>query len=69
MENKKRNLITGGSGFLGSHLARRLLEKGEEVICLDNFFTGTKKNIKGLFKYQNFELQYSQTLHNDLLAS
>ena len=55
MKNKKRNLITGGSGFLGSHLARRLLENGEEVICLDNFFTGTKKNITELFKYQNFE--------------
>ena len=39
MEIKKRNLITGGSGFLGSHLAKRLLEKGEEVISLDNFFT------------------------------
>ena len=55
MENNKTNLITGGSGFLGSHLAKRLLEKGEEVICLDNFFTGSKKNIKELFKYQNFE--------------
>ena len=55
MKNKKRNLITGGSGFLGSHLARRLLENGEEVICLDNFFTGSKKNITELFKYQNFE--------------
>ena len=55
MENKKRNLITGGSGFLGSHLARRLLENGEEVICLDNFFTGTKKNIEELFGNQNFE--------------
>jgi len=55
MQNNKTNLITGGSGFLGSHLAKRLLEKGEEVICLDNFFTGSKKNIKELFKYQNFE--------------
>ena len=55
MENNKKNLITGGSGFLGSHLAKRLLEKGEEVICLDNFFTGSKKNIKELFKFQNFE--------------
>ena len=52
MINKKRNLITGGSGFLGSHLAKKLLEEGEEVICLDNFFTGTKKNIKELYKYQ-----------------
>ena len=46
MDNKKRNLITGGSGFLGSHLAKQLLKKGEEVICLDNFFTGSKDNIK-----------------------
>ena len=55
MNNKKRNLITGGSGFLGSHLAKNLLKRGEEVICLDNFFTGSKANIKNLFKYNNFE--------------
>ena len=55
MSNKKRNLITGGSGFLGSHLAKELLKKGEEVICLDNFFTGSKTNIKNLFKYNDFE--------------
>ena len=47
---KKRNLITGGCGFLGSHLAKKLLEKGEEVIVLDNFFTGTKENIEELHK-------------------
>ena len=52
----KRNLITGGSGFLGSHLAKNLLEKGEEVIVLDNFFTGTKKNIQELYKNLKFEL-------------
>ncbi len=56
MEIKKRNLITGGCGFLGSHLAKKLLEKGEEVISLDNFFTGNKKNIEKLYKYPNFEL-------------
>ena len=55
MNNKKRNLITGGSGFLGSHLAKELLKRGEEVICLDNFFTGSKTNIKNLFKYNDFE--------------
>ena len=55
MPNKKRNLITGGAGFLGSHLAKRLLKKGEEVICLDNFFTGSKNNIKNLFQYEDFE--------------
>ena len=56
MKNKNRNLITGGSGFLGSHLAKNLLKKGEEVICLDNFFTGRKKNIQHLLKDPNFEL-------------
>ena len=52
----KKVLVTGVAGFLGSHLAIRLLEKGEEVICLDNFFTGTKNNIQGLINHKNFEL-------------
>ena len=52
----KRNLVTGGSGFLGSHLSKNLLERGEEVISLDNFFTGTKDNTKDFNKYPNFEL-------------
>ncbi len=52
----KRNLVTGGSGFLGSHLSNKLLEQGEEVICIDNFFTGTKKNIERLMNHPNFEL-------------
>ena len=56
MNKKNRSLITGGAGFLGSHLAGKLLEKGEEVICLDNFFTGTKKNLQELIKNKNFEL-------------
>ena len=55
MGGKNRNLITGGAGFLGSHLAKLLLDKGEEVISLDNFFTGAKNNIQELFEYQNFE--------------
>ncbi len=49
-EIKLRNLITGGAGFIGSHLIKRLLAEGEEVICLDNYFTGRKKNIS---KYLN----------------
>ena len=56
MSNTKKNLVTGGCGFLGSHLSRKLLEIGEEVICVDNFFTGTKKNIQDLNKFSNFEL-------------
>ena len=41
----KRILVTGGAGFVGSHLCERLLKEGNEVICLDNYFTGNKKNI------------------------
>ena len=51
-----RNLITGGAGFLGSHLSKKLLSQGEEVICLDNFFTGMKTNIKECIGNPKFEL-------------
>ena len=50
------NLVTGGAGFLGSHLIDRLMEKGEEVICIDNFFTGTKINVLKWINNPNFEL-------------
>lgn len=59
MENynrKKRILVTGGAGFLGSHLCERLLNDGHEVLCLDNFFTGTKDNIIPLLKNPSFEI-------------
>ena len=49
-------LITGGAGFLGSHLCDRLISDGHEVICLDNFFTGSKQNIIHLLDNPNFEL-------------
>ena len=51
-----RNLITGGAGFLGSHLVDRLMQKDEEVICLDNYFTGRKSNISEWIGHPNFEL-------------
>ena len=51
-----RNLITGGAGFIGSHLVKELILRGEEVICLDNYFTGRKKNIENWFNKSNFEL-------------
>lgn len=51
-----RNLITGGAGFLGSHLVDRLMQAGEEVICLDNYFTGRKKNISQWIGHKNFEI-------------
>ena len=51
----KRIIITGGSGFVGSHLCKKFLEKGNEIICIDNLFTGSKKNLKEIFNHQNFE--------------
>ena len=51
-----RVLITGGAGFIGSHLCERLLGDGHEVICLDNFFTGRKVNIEHLLSNSQFEL-------------
>jgi len=53
---KKRILVTGGAGFLGSHLIDRLIEQQHDVICLDNFFTGEKENIRHLLGNPNFEL-------------
>ncbi len=55
-ENKQKNiLVTGGAGFIGSHLCRALLDSGHNVICLDNLFTGTKENISDLINNSNFE--------------
>jgi len=51
-----RVLVTGGAGFLGSHLCERLLEQGDEVVCLDNFFTGRRRNVDHLMDHRRFEL-------------
>lgn len=55
-KSKKRVLVTGGAGFIGSHLCGRLIEENCEVICLDNFFTGTRRNIAELLNHHSFEL-------------
>lgn len=52
---RKRILVTGGAGFLGSHLIERLLDRGDEVVCADNLFTGTKQNIEHLLAHTRFE--------------
>lgn len=54
--NNKKILVTGGSGFLGSHLCEQLLNEGNDVLCVDNFFTGTKDNILHLLNDHHFEL-------------
>ncbi|MET0117491.1 MAG: UDP-glucuronic acid decarboxylase family protein [Sedimenticola sp.] len=56
MHIRKRILVTGGAGFLGSHLCERLVGDGHDVICLDNFFTGTKDNVAHLMDSPHFEL-------------
>jgi UDP-glucuronate decarboxylase len=52
----KRVLVTGGAGFIGSHLCRRLIDAGNEVICVDNFYTGTRSNIENLLGHSRFEV-------------
>lgn len=54
-DSRKRILVTGGAGFVGSHLCDRLLEQGHEVLCADNLFTGTKRNIEHLHNHPRFE--------------
>jgi len=55
-ERSKRVLVTGGAGFIGSFLCERLLREGHEVLCVDNFFTGSRENVKHLLPNSNFEL-------------
>ncbi len=59
----KRILVTGGAGFIGSHLCTRLVSEGNDVICLDNFFTGTKRNIAHLAGHPGFELVRHDVIH------
>jgi UDP-glucuronate decarboxylase len=59
----KRILVTGGAGFLGSHLCERLVADGHDVICLDNFFTSQKSNVEHLLDYRNFELVRHDVTH------
>ncbi|MEL6587177.1 MAG: NAD-dependent epimerase/dehydratase family protein, partial [Pseudomonadota bacterium] len=54
-DSRKRVLVTGGAGFIGSHLVDRLLDLGHEVLCVDNLFTGTKRNIEHLHDHPRFE--------------
>lgn len=59
----KKTLVTGGAGFIGSHLCKKLLESDKKVICLDNMFTGTYDNISELYSNQNFEFINANVIH------
>jgi len=61
-KNRKRILVTGGAGFVGSHLVDRLMLAGHEVIVVDNFFTGRKRNVEHWIGHENFEL-----VHHDIV--
>src|SRR5258708_24497894 len=56
MLRERRMLVTGGAGFIGSHICERLLERGDHVICVDNFYTGTRRNVHHLLSNPRFEL-------------
>jgi len=56
MLDQKRVLVTGGAGFIGSHLCGRLIKAGHEVLCIDNFYTGTRRNLYELVSNPRFEL-------------
>ena len=63
MHLERRVLVSGGAGFLGSHLCERLLARGDQVLCVDNFFTGTRRNIEHILQHKNFELLRHDITH------
>ena len=72
--SRLRILVTGGAGFIGSHLCERLVREGHDVVCLDNFFTGTRANIEGLLNRPRFEVvrhdvQQPMTMEVDLIRT
>ena len=60
---EKRVLVSGGAGFLGSHLCEQLLARRQQVLCVDNFFTGTRRNIEHLLDHKRFELLRHDVTH------
>ena len=63
MHLERRVLVSGGAGFLGSHLCEKLVARGDQVLCLDNFFTGSRRNIEHILNHKNFELLRHDITH------
>ena len=63
MHLERRVLVSGGAGFLGSHLCEKLVARGDQVLCIDNFFTGTRRNIEHILSHKNFELLRHDITH------
>ena len=63
MHLERRVLVSGGAGFLGSHLCEKLVARGDQVLCVDNFFTGTRRNIEHILNHKNFELLRHDITH------
>jgi UDP-glucuronate decarboxylase len=63
MHLERRVLVSGGAGFLGSHLCEKLVARGDQVLCVDNFFTGARRNIEHLLNHKNFELLRHDITH------
>jgi len=63
MHLERRVLVSGGAGFLGSHLCEKFVARGDQVLCLDNFFTGTRRNIEHILNHKNFELLRHDITH------
>ena len=63
MHSARRVVVTGGAGFIGSHLCETLLQAGDEVVCLDNFLTGTPSNVGPLLDHPRFTLQHCDLVH------
>ena len=58
MSETKKVLVTGGAGFIGSHLCERMLEEGHQVVCMDNLLTGDLRNVEHLFRHERFSFYH-----------
>ena len=68
-QKQLRIMVTGGAGFIGSHLCDRLVKEGHDVLCVDNFYTGNKRNVRQLMGLENFEILRHDVRFRSMLRS